>query len=400
MKTVPREALRGRLEKALRRSRCVALLGPRQCGKTTLARGVAEAAGAVCFDLEHPADLARLQDPLLALEPLRGLVVLDEIQRRPEILPILRVLLDRRPPRARFLVLGSASPDIVRGVSETLAGRIAFVDMQGFNVQEVGPRRQEALWLRGGFPSSFLAPSEPASLQWRMDFIRTFVERDVRMLGYDLSSEMMRRFLAMLAHYHGQTWNASEIGRSLQVSHPTTRRYLDLMTGAFLVRQLPPWFENAGKRIVKSPKIYIRDSGLLHALLGLDTLHALRGHPKLGASWEGFVLENLFSVLDARQAYFWATQGGAELDLFYPARGRRIGIEIKYTSAPSVTRSMHMALHDLKLDHLYVVHPVSTAFPLARNITAIGLTELIDQLAHPGTVRPRDTTCDRQPAGR
>ncbi len=381
MKTIQRTLLKQRVELALRRSRSVALLGPRQCGKTTLARQLAAAAKATYFDLENPADLARLHDPLLALEALRGLVVLDEIQRRPDLLPVLRVLLDRRPLPARFLLLGSAAPDIVRGTSETLAGRIEFVDMQGFDLQEVGLRHQDELWSRGGFPPSFLAASDLDSLQWRLDFLRTFVERDLRLLGYDLPPDMLRRFLVMLAHYHGQLWNASEIGRSLQVAHPTTRRYLDLMSGAFLVRQLPPWFENTGKRMVKSPKVYIRDSGLLHALLGLDSRHALQGHPKLGASWEGFALENLLAVLDTRQAYFWATQSGAELDLFYCARGQRLGIEFKYTSAPAVTRSMHVALADLRLDHLYVVHAGSGLFPLTENITATDLPALMKRLA-------------------
>jgi predicted AAA+ superfamily ATPase len=381
MKTIQRPVLRCRVERALRRSRSVALLGPRQCGKTTLARNLAAGSKAVFFDLENPADLARLQDPMLALENLRGLVVLDEIQRRPDLLPVLRVLLDRRPLPARFLLLGSAAPDIIRGASETLAGRIEFIDMQGFDVREVGPRRRDLLWARGGFPPSFLAASDQDSLQWRLDFIRTFVERDVRLLGYDLSPEMLRRFLVMLAHYHGQIWNASEIGRSLQMAHPTARRYLDLLSGAFLVRQLPPWFENAGKRVVKSPKVYIRDSGLLHALLGLDSLHAVTGHPKLGASWEGFALENMLTVLNARQAYFWATQAGAELDLFYLGRGQRLGIEFKYTSAPTVTRSMHVAMADLKLDHLYVVHAGSTEFRMAEKITATSLPDLMNRLA-------------------
>lgn len=381
MKPIQRQALQRRVERALRRCRSVALLGPRQCGKTTLARSLAAASTAVYFDLENPADVARLQEPMLALESLRGLVVLDEIQRRPDLLPVLRVLLDRQPLPARFLLLGSAAPDIIRGASETLAGRIEFVDMQGFDVLEVGPHRRDQLWTRGGFPPSFLAESDQDSQQWRLDFIRTFVERDVRMFGYDLPPEMLRRFLVMVAHYHGQIWNASDIGRSLQISHPTARRYLDLLSGAFVIRQLPPWFENAGKRVVKSPKVYIRDSGLLHTLLGLDSFHALTGHPKLGASWEGFALENMLTVLPARQAYFWATHAGAELDLFYLGHGQRLGIEFKYTSAPTVTRSMHVAMADLKLDHLYVVHAGATEFRMAEKITATGLSALMNRLA-------------------
>ncbi len=333
------------------------------------------------FDLENPTDLARLADPLLALGPLEGLVVLDEIQRRPDIMPLLRVLLDRTPLPAKFLLLGSASPDIIRGSSESLAGRVAFVDMHGFNLQEVGSERLQQLWLRGGFPLSFLAESEQESMQWRLDFMRTFLERDLPGFGHNPGRETIRRFISMLAHYHGQIWNASEIARSLQITHPTTRHYADLLSWAFLVRQLPPWFENAGKRIVKSPKIYISDSGVLHALLNLDSLYTLQGHPKLGASWEGFALENLLSVLEERHAYFWATQGGAELDLFYNKGGTRLGFEFKYSSAPKITRSMRIAINDLNLDHLYIIHPGTEKFPLAPDITAIGL---LDAMQAPG----------------
>ena len=365
----------------LQNNRSVALLGPRQCGKTTLAREIAaEENAATYFDLENPTDLARLADPMLALEPLRGLVVLDEIQRCPELMPVLRVLLDRDPLPAKFLILGSASPDIIRGTSESLAGRIAFVDMHGFNLMETGTDSMKKLWLQGGFPLSFTAQSAADSFQWRLDFIRTFVERDLPMFGHSPSPDTMRRFLMMLAHYHGQTWNGSEIARSLQVSHPTTRHYVDLMSGAFLVRQLPPWFENVGKRIVKSPKVYIRDSGLLHALLGLDSFPGLEGHPKLGASWEGFALENLLSIIPERNVYFWATQSGAELDLLYIKGNERIGIEFKYTSAPTTSRSMRIAIDTLKLDHLYVVQPTTARFPLADQITAIGLVEFMNLL--------------------
>lgn len=381
MEHIQRSTLLLRTFDLLTHNRSVALLGPRQCGKTTLAREIAASRGdTTYFDLENPTDLARLSDPMLALEPLRGLVVLDEIQRRPDLMSVLRVLLDRTPLPARFLILGSASPDIIRGTAESLAGRIAFVDMHGFNLMEAGKESMKQLWLRGGFPLSFTAETETDSLQWRLDFIRTFIERDLPMLGHLPAPETMRRFLMMLAHYHGQTWNGSEIARSLQVSHPTTRHYVDLLSGAFLVRQLPPWFENAGKRIVKSPKVYIRDSGLLHALFGLDAFAALEGHPKLGASWEGFALENLLSVLNERNAYFWATQGGAELDLFYIKGNVRIGVEFKYSSAPTTSRSMRIAIDDLNLDHLYVVHPTTSRYPLAEKITAIGLFEAMEQL--------------------
>lgn len=381
MKFICRNELTAKIQRMLEANRSVTLLGPRQCGKTTLARAVAKRHPAsVYFDLENPTDLARLTDPMLALEPLQGLVILDEVQRRPDLMPILRVLLDRRPLPARFLLLGSASPDMIRGTSESLAGRTAFVDLHGFNLQEAGANQTRRLWLRGGFPLSFLASSDSDSLQWRIDFIRTFIERDLPAAGHTPSSESMRRFMTMIAHYHGQTWNGSEIARSLQISHPTARHYADLLTGAFLLRQLPPWFENVGKRLVKSPKMYLRDTGILHALLNLEDFRSLEGHPKLGASWEGFALENLLSVLNERYAYFWATQSGAELDLLYVQGSARIGVEFKYTSAPSTSRSMHIAISDLKLDHLYVVYPGAERFPLTNRITATGLTELMNQM--------------------
>jgi uncharacterized protein len=382
MKTINRQYLVAQTCNLLDGGRSVVLLGPRQCGKTTLAHIIAKKSEtAAFFDLENPTDLARLNDPMLALEPLRGLVILDEIQRRPDIMPVLRVLLDRKPLPARFLLLGSASPDIVRGTSESLAGRIAFVDMHGFNLNEVGSESMQNLWLRGGFPLACLADSEKESMRWRLDFIRTFLERDLPSFGHNPGRDTIRRFLSMLAHYHAQTWNASEIARSLQISHPTTRHYVDLLTGAFLIRQLPPWFENAGKRIVKSPKVYIRDSGILHALLNLDTMHALQGHPKLGASWEGFALENILSVLEDRYAYFWATQSGAELDLFYQKGNCRLGAEFKYTSGPRITKSMRIAIKDLKLDHLFVIYPGSVRFPLAPDITAIGLMDAMQEMS-------------------
>ena len=362
---------------ALRRSRAVALLGPRQCGKTTLALHIAGQSAAEYFDLEDPTSEARLKDPKLALEKLKGLVVLDEIQRRPDILPVLRVLLDRRPLPARFLLLGSASPDIVRGASESLAGRVEFVSMSGFTPDETGGQMWR-LWLRGGLPRSYLAGNEKDSAKWRASYLTAFCERDLHLLGYDLPTSAVRRFLTMVAHYHGQTWNSSEVGRSLQMAHTTVRRYLDLMTGAFLVRQLPPWFENVGKRVVKAPKVYLRDSGLLHALLGMESRRELEGHPKLGASWEGFALEAVLRRFGDDYAYFWATHGGAELDLCVFKGGRRLGFEFKYTSSPQVTRSMRTAMDDLKLTHLYVVYPGTKKFPLAERITAMGLSDLAE----------------------
>lgn len=379
MKTpLPRAAAASALRAALARNPVVALLGPRQCGKSTLARQLAAAAGRTLFlDLEHPADLAVLSEPMQALAGFRGLVVLDEVQRRPDLFPLLRVLADRKPLPARFLVLGSASPELLRQSSETLAGRIAFLDLAGFTLREVGPDQAGRLWQRGGFPRSFLAGSEARSFAWREDFVRTFVERDLGQLGFRLPSAAMRRFWTMLAHYHGQTWNASELGRSLGVSDQTTRSYLDALTGALFVRQLPPWFENLGKRQTKAPRIYIRDSGLFHTLMGLPDRRALLAHPKLGASWEGFAIEQVIARFPTRDTYFWSTHAGAELDLFLLTGGKRIGFEFKFNDSPSTTKSMRIALTDLKLDHLWVVHPGLRRYALGDRIEAIGLAELV-----------------------
>jgi hypothetical protein len=319
----------------------------------------------------------RLGEPQLALEGLRGLVVLDEIQRRPDLLPLLRVLADRRPVRARFLILGSASPELARGASESLAGRVGFVDMGGFTLDEVGRQGWRKLWLRGAFPNAYLARSGNASVARRESFMRTFLERDLPQLGVQVPAALLRRFWTMLAHHHGQTWNGSEIAASLGISHPATRRYLDLLTGAFVVRQLQPWFENTGKRVVKSPKVYVRDSGLLHSLLGIEDEETLRAHPKLGASWEGFALEQVLSWQIERQAYFWATHAGAELDLVVLRGSRRFGFEFKYADdAPRMTRSMHLALEDLKLDRIFVVHPGERSYPLHERVESVALTDL------------------------
>lgn len=376
MRIRPRSALTARVEAALGRSPVTAILGPRQCGKTTLARGIARHRKAVYFDLEDPRDQARLGEPLLALEGLRGLVVLDEIQRRPDLLPLLRVLADRRPLRARFLLLGSASPELVRGASESLAGRIAFVDMGGFTLEDVGLRGWRRLWLRGTFPNAYLARTREASAGWRESFVRTFLERDLPQLGVRIPALLLRRYWTMLAHYHGQTWNGAEIAASLGISQPTSRRYLDVLTGAFVVRQLQPWFENVGKRVVKSPKVYVRDSGLLHSLLGVENEAALQAHPKLGASWEGFALEQVLSWGIERHAYFWATHAGAELDLVVLRGPRRFGLEFKYADAPRMTRSIHAALADLKLDRVFVVHPGERSYPLHERVDCVGLAEL------------------------
>lgn len=356
----------------------VALVGPRQCGKTTLARRIAQDGLADRFDLEDPVDVARLAAPKLALENLRGLVVIDEIQRMPELFEILRVLADRPRTPARFLVLGSASPQLVRGVSETLAGRVRFVEMGGFDVQEAGAERIRALWTRGGFPRSFLARSESESFTWRGDFIRTFLERDIPQLGISIAATTLRRFWTMIAHYHGQIWNAAEFARSLGTSEPTARRYLDILAGAFVVRQLAPWFENLGKRQVKSPKVYVRDSGLLHALLGLGDHRQLTSHPKFGASWEGFAVEQVLGILRPHEAYFWATHSGAELDLLAIRRGKRLGFEMKCADAPSLTRSMTVALHDLRLDRLLVVYPGTRSYRLSPKVEVVAVGDLVE----------------------
>jgi uncharacterized protein len=375
---IERAALTRALRSALAKNPVVALLGPRQCGKSTLARQIAgEGKAATYLDLENPSDLAVLTEPMSALGRFKGLVVLDEIQRRPELFPTLRVLADRRPKPARFLVLGSASPDWLRQSSETLAGRIALVEMAGFTLPEIGAQHLESRWLRGGFPRSYLAASDIQSLAWRQDFIRTFVERDLAQFGLNLPAAAMQRFWTMLAHYHGQTWNASELGRSLGVNDKTTRTYLDALTGALFVRQLMPWFENVGKRQTKAPKIYIRDSGLFHALMDLGGEKALLAHPKLGASWEGFAIEEVTARFPTRDTYFWGTQAGAELDLLLMRGGRRIGFEFKFTDKPATSRSMHIALADLKLDYLWVVHPGRHRHQLADRIEAIGLAELV-----------------------
>ena len=353
-----------------------ALLGPRQCGKTTLAKMIAEHEPCTYFDLENPVDVRRLDAPLRALEELSGLVVIDEVQRRPDLFELLRVLVDRSQNSARFLLLGSASPHLVKGASESLAGRIGFIDLSGFGLLEVGAEQLTPLWVRGGFPRSFLAVDESASMVWRDDFIRTFLERDIPQLGISVPAETLRRFWTMIAHYHGQVWNAAQIARSLGASENTARRYLDILTGAYMIRILPPWFENIRKRQVKAPKIYLRDSGVLHALLQLPTLADLQSHPKLGASWEGFALEEVIGVLDTRDAYFWATHAGAELDLLVRFGGKHYGFEFKYADAPGTTRSMHIAIQNLSLEHLWVVYPGHQEYPLDDKISVIPITSV------------------------
>jgi hypothetical protein len=380
-----RERHRDRLLELLDRYPVVAILGARQVGKTTLARRLAEDLERPVhfFDLEDPDDLARLAEPKLALEPLEGVVVLDEVQRKPDLFPVLRVLADRPDGPARFLVLGSASPDLLRQSSETLAGRIHFHRLDGFTLDEVGPEAWKRLWIRGGFPRSFLAGSDGESFEWRHDFVRTFLERDLPQLGIQTPGETLRRFWTMLAHNQAQLWNGAELARSFGVSPPTVRRYLDLLTSSLVVRQLQPWHANVRKRQVKSPKVYIADSGLVHALLGLESHHDVLGHPVVGGSWEGFVIQELRSRLRARteECYFWGTHAGAELDLLVVRGRKRRGFEIKHTAAPTTTKSMHRAIDDLELDHLDVIHAGAHTFPLTETIRAVSIGELWEEVA-------------------
>lgn len=349
----------------------VAILGPRQCGKTTLSRlyqsDFDSKTPFTYFDLEDPRHLARLEAPMLTLEELRGVIVIDEIQRYPDLFPILRVLIDQKKDR-KFLILGSASRDLIKQSSETLAGRIRYLELTPFSFQETKDLKR--LWVRGGFPQSFLLSSDSKSFEWRMAYISTFLERDIPSLGIRIPPKTLRRFYMMLAHYHGSMFKASEIGSSLGISHTTSRHYLDILSGTFMVRELTPWFENVGKRQVKTPKVYFRDTGILHALLSIHDYKELKEHPKLGPSWEGFALEVIlrFHEVPVEEAYFWAVHGAAELDLLLFLGGKKVGFEIKYAEAPKLTQSMQVALEVLKLDKLVVIVPEGEDFPLAKNV--------------------------------
>ncbi len=361
---------------ALARSRVVVMVGPRQSGKTTLARELLDEDSINYFDLEDPASLARLEEPMTALRPLHGLVVIDEVQRRPDLFPVLRVLVDRRENPARFLILGSASGDLLRQSSESLAGRMERVVIGGFSLPELGAEAEQRLWFRGGFPLSYLAASDADSGSWRKNFIQTLLERDFPQWGGRIPAIALQRFWTMVAHYHGQIWNAAEPARALGVSESTTRRHLDLLTDALMLRQLQPYYANLAKRQVKSPKIYLRDTGLLHRLIGVDSMKALLTHPKVGASWEGFVIEQVLRTQSHDEAFFWATHQGAEIDLILRCGSALIGIECKRTDTPRLTPSIRIALEDLKLQHVIIIYPGTRRFPLSDQVEAVPLHTL------------------------
>ncbi|MFT7649768.1 MAG: putative AAA+ superfamily ATPase [Candidatus Poriferisodalaceae bacterium] len=365
------------LRRALAEAPVVVLTGPRQAGKSSLARRVIEPAPSNFFDLEDPRDAARLAEPTLALSRVSGTVVIDEAQIRPDLFPILRVLVDEDRRPGRFLVLGSASPDLIGLSAESLAGRVAFVELSGFSLADVGVEQLDSLWLRGGLPESFLAVDDAVTNRWRDDYITTFLQRDLAALGFGMPAATMRRFWTMLAHYHGQTWNGAELARSIDVSQSTVRRYVDALTDALVVRKLQPWHANVSKRQIKSPRVFLRDTGLLHRLLGISSMVDLERHPKLGASWEGLVIEHLATRPDVVDPSFWSTHTGAEVDLRLSLGTRTVGIEVKRTDSPSTTKSMHSAIETLELDHLYVVYGGQHHFPLSESITALPASDVL-----------------------
>ena len=374
MRYLPRPRELEAVRAGLRRAPVTALLGPRQCGKTTLAQSLK---AEHFFDLEDPRSLARLNEPQTALEGLTGTVVIDEVQRKPDLFPLLRVLADRRQA-TRYLLLGSASPELVKEVSESLAGRVAYHDLGPLAVDETGAREWRRLWLRGGFPRSFLADDDAVSALWREDFIRSHLERDIPALGISIPAETLRRFWVMVSHYHGQVLNLSELGRSFGVSDHTVRRYLEILSGTFMIRLLPPWHANVGKRLVKAPKLYVRDSGLFHALHAIATPVELESHPKLGASWEGFAMEQAIRLMGVTHPYFWRTHTGAELDLVWQARGGLWGMEFKYQDAPGMTRSVRAVLRDLPLQHLWIVYPGPDRYRLDKAVSVLPVADIAD----------------------
>jgi len=386
-----------KLREAISRSPVTLLTGPRQAGKSTLARQTIASSPPAFFDLEDHRDLARLAEPTLALRDTGESIVIDEAQRMPELFPVLRVLVDENRRPGRFVVLGSASPDLTGLGSESLAGRVTFVELGGLRLSDIGAQRLDDLWLRGGLPESLAAPTNEASNRWRCDYISTFLERDLANLGFRFPATTMRRFWTMLAHFHGQTWNGARIARSIDASESTVRRYIDALTDALVVRQLPPWFANVSKRQVKSPRVYIRDSGLLHSLLGIAAMVDLERSPMLGTSWEGMILEQLLTRLAPAHPSYWSTHGGAELDLRLEIDGQVLGFEIKRTTRPSASKSMHSALTDLDLDHLFAVHAGPHTFPLTDHITAVSATQLLTGHDPFASIRqPSDRLVDRQ----
>lgn len=356
------------LKTALSRSKIAAILGPRQSGKTTLAKEYAKDNPCAFFDMESPSDEAKLQNPEMFLSNIQGLIIIDEIQLKPELFPVLRVLADKYPENGRFLILGSVSPDLIKNASESLAGRIEFIELQGFNIKECGGKNWKKLWIRGGFPRSFLAESEEDSTAWREGFIRTFLQRDIPQFGITIPAPTLRRFWTMLAHSHGQILNSSELAKSMGLSDKTIKSYIDILTATYMVRQLQPWYENLKKRQVKSPKIYLRDSGLLHQLLGISDFNSLSGHPKIGSSWEGFALEQVLFKNAGVEPYYWATYSGGEIDLLIIKDGKKIGYEFKYSEIPKTSKSMFSALETLSLDEIRVIYPGGEAFPLHERI--------------------------------
>jgi predicted AAA+ superfamily ATPase len=379
---IQRPRLLQELTRSLQESPITVLLGARQTGKSTLAgMWAAKKSDIHFFDLEKASDRSSLSTPETTLGSLSGVVVIDEIQRMPSLFATLRPLADRNPLPARFLLLGSASPSLIKGVSESLAGRVLFVHVPGFTIDEIQSEPTDRLWVRGGFPRSFLAKTESESWRWRQAFITTFLERDIPQLGIRVPAETLRRFWIMLAHYHGQIWNSSELARSLGTNEKTARHYLDILTGAYVTRILPPWYENVGKRQVKSPKVYVRDAGLLHSLLGLENIRDVRAHPKYGASWEGFALQQTITMVGEDNVFFWSTQRGAELDLLVMRHGKRYGFEFKCSDAPAMTRSLHIASEELGLSRAWIVYPGERDYPAHESVEAIPLNHLPKTIA-------------------
>ena len=375
-----RERLIKEIASSLKNYPVTAILGIRQCGKTTISNYISKKYSTTIFDLEDPVSTTQLEHaPMITLESLQGLVIIDEIQRMPQLFQILRVLSDRKENNTRFLILGSASPRLIKESAETLSGRVSYIDMSGFTIDEIAVSDQNKLWLKGGLPLSYLSSSIKLSYNWRANFVRTFLERDIPNLGINVPTHALRRFWTMLAHFHGQIWNGSDFARSLSVTEPTARKYLDILTDAYVIRQLSPWHENISKRQVKAPKIYIRDTGLLHFLLSLEG-NQIMSHPKLGLSWEGFVIEQIISIMGTHNFYFWATHAGAELDLLMFGNNKRTGIEIKFSDAPRTTKSMHIAIDNLKLDRLIIVYPGNKTYKLTETIVVVGLAEIINYL--------------------